>query len=113
MDFALHYVQTRNSEKSALNAGYSKSFARKRSHELLKNPDIKEKIAHFEDIYYREQFKRLALKSIKELENIISDSESRGPQLQAIKYTLEQAGAQPTGNGSGTIEIKVSLPDDL
>ena len=114
IDFAIQYVQTRNIFQSAVSAGYSKSFAKSRSHELLKNPDIKEKIAHLEDSYYKDHFKELALKSVKELEGIIEDSENRATQLQAIKYTLEQAGiTEQPDSKAGTIEIRVTLPDDL
>lgn len=39
--FADEYIKTGNIEQSAINAGYSKNYARARSHELLSNVGIK------------------------------------------------------------------------
>ncbi len=113
-DFILHYVESRNIFKSAIDAGYSKSYAKSKSHELLKNPLIKEQITHLTESYYKEQFQELAIKSIKELAGVIEDSENRGSQLRAIQYVLSQAGvAEHDKQQTGTIEIKVRLPHDL
>jgi len=114
IDFSVHYAESRNSYQSAISAGYSKSFAKSRSHELLKNPDIIEQIETLSDRYYKEQFKELALTSIKELSDIVTDSENRPTQLKAIQYILNEAGiaGQPDSQ-AGTIEVKIRLPDDL
>lgn len=113
-DFIVHYVATRNIYQSAISAGYSKIFAKSRSHELLKNPLISEKITHLEDKYYKDQFKELALSSIKELAGVIADETNRASQLQAIKYIMTQAGVTDVDDSqTGVIEIKVRLPDDL
>ena len=112
--FILHYVESRNIFQSAVNAGYSISFAKSRSHELLKNPLIKEQITHLTEVYYKEQFQELALKSIKELAGVIEDSHNRASQLKAIQYVLSEAGmAGQSESQTGTIEIKVKLPNDL
>ena len=113
-DFILYYVESRNTVQSALDAGYSKSYAKSRSHELLKNPAIAEQITHLTETYYREQFKELATKSIKNLADVIEDEENRSTQLQAIKYVLNEAGlAEQDEKQTGIIEIKVKLPNDL
>lgn len=113
-DFILHFVETRNAFQSAIDAGYSKTFAKSKSHELLKNPAIKETIAHLTESYYKEQFQELATKSIKSLAGIIEDDQNRSSQLQAIKYVLSEAGvAEQDEKQTGVIEIKVRLPHDL
>jgi len=113
-DFILHYVESRNIFQSAIDAGYSPTYAKSRSHELLRNPFIKEQITHLTESYYKQQFEELATKSIKELAGVIEDSENRSTQLQAIKYVLSEAGATEQPNSeAGTIEIKVKLPNDL
>lgn len=113
-DFILHYVESRNIFQSAIDAGYSKSYAKSKSHELLKNPLIKEQITHLTEAYFKEQFQELATKSIKELAGVIGDEENRGSQLRAIQYVLSQAGvAEQDEKQTGTIEIKVRLPHDL
>ncbi|NOR56496.1 MAG: hypothetical protein GQ531_09835 [Sulfurovum sp.] len=113
-DFILHYVESRNTVQSAIAAGYSKSYAKSKGHLLLKNPLIKEQITHLTESYYKEQFKELATKSIKELAGVIGDVENRGSQLRAIQYVLSQAGVvEQDEKQSGVIEIKVRLPHDL
>jgi phage terminase small subunit len=110
-DFIIHYVESRNIFQSALLAGYSQTFAKSRSHELLKNPAIAEKITNLTESYYKEQFQELAIMSIKALAGVIEDTESRSTQLQAIKYVLNEAGlAEQDEKQTGTIEIKVQLP---
>ena len=110
-DFIIHYVESRNIFQSAIDAGYSQTFAKSRSHELLKNPAISEKITNLTESYYKEQFQELATKSIKALAGIIEDTESRSTQLQAIKYVLNEAGlTEQDEKQTGTIEIKVQLP---
>ena len=110
-DFIIHYVESRNIFQSAIDAGYSLTYAKSRSHELLKNPAIAEKITHLTESYYKEQFQELATKSIKALAGVIEDIESRSTQLQAIKYVLNEAGlAEQDEKQTGTIEIKVQLP---
>ena len=73
-DFIIYYVESRNIFQSAIDAGYSPTYAKSRSHELLKNPLIKEQITHLLESYYKEQFQELALKSIKNLSDVIEDS---------------------------------------
>ena len=113
-DFILHYVECRNIFQSALLAGYSPTYAKSRSHELLKNPLIKEKISNLTESYYKEQFQELATKSIKALAGVIEDTENRSSQLQAIKYALSEAGVtEQDDKQTGVISIKVTLPKEL
>ena len=113
-DFILHYVESRNTVQSAVDAGYSISYAKSKGHLLLKNPLIKEQITHLTESYYKEQFQELASKSIKNLSDVIEDSENRGSQLRAIQYVLSQAGvAEQDEKQTSVIEIKVKLPNDL
>lgn len=113
-DFILHFVESRNIFQSAIDAGYSKSYAKSKSHELLKHPLIQEQITHLTESYYKEQFQELATKSIKSLAGIIEDDQNRSSQLQAIKYVLSEAGvAEQDEKQTGVIEIKVRLPHDL
>ena len=112
-DFILQYVETRNIYQSAIQAGYSHTYAKSRSHELLKNPLISEQITNLTESLYKEHFQEIATTAIKKLSEVVQDSENRSTQLQAIKYTLEQAGVTNTEQETGTIEIKVKLPSDL
>ena len=113
-DFIIYYVESRNIFQSAINAGYSKSYAKSRSHELLSNPRIKKQITHFIEAYFKQEFQELATKSIKALAGVIEDTENRSSQLQAIKYVLSEAGvAEQDDKQTGTISIKVTLPKEL
>ena len=112
-DFVLYYVQTRNIFQSAISAGYSQSYSKSKAHELLKNPLVSEQITNLTESHFKEEFQRLAVNGINALSNIIKDEENRATQLQAIKYTLEQAGITNKEQETGTIEIKVKLPNDL
>ncbi|UFH60470.1 terminase small subunit [Sulfurovum mangrovi] len=112
-DFCIAFVETRSVKESALKAGYSESYASTKAYNLLKEPEIMDKIAYLEKSYYQEQFKDLALDSVKNLKDIIGDDTNRATQLNAIKYALSMAGIADESAESGTIEIKVKLPDGL
>ena len=114
IDFTIHFVESRNIFQSAISAGYSKSYAKSKSHLLLKNPLIMEQITHLSDRYYKEQFQELALDSIKSLKGVINDAENRSSQLSAIKYTLDASGVVSDNDSEkGEIQIKIRLPHDL
>ena len=113
-DFILYYVKSRNIFQSAIDAGYSITYAKSRSHELLKSPLISEQITNLTESYYKEQFQELATKSIQALVGVIEDEGNRSTQLQAIKYVLSEAKiTEQTDSQTGIIEIKVKLPNDL
>ena len=113
LDFCIYYIETRSARESAKLAGYSKSYADKQSHLLLRNEDVKEKLAYFEEKFYKDEFKKLAVKSVKKLDDILSSNESEGVQLGAVKLALELAGISDKSDTAQTIEIKVKLPNDL
>ena len=94
--FCKIYITNHDAKKSALEAGYSKSFAEKKSYLLLKDEKIISKIEELESIFYKDKFAQLAYKSMGVLEEIIeSDFLEEKVRLAAIKevfkyYGLEQ-----------------------
>lgn len=110
--FCTHYIELQCATKSARLAGFSESYSLKQSHLLLKIPEIQEKIKHLEDEYFSKEFKKLAYKSIKKLDDIISSEECESVQLSAVKYTLSQANVSDKEDSeTQTIQIKIKLPD--
>ena len=112
--FCEAYIETRNPREASLMAGYSPAFAKTKSYALLKNDKVREKIATLETEYYQNHFKELALKSINTLSEVLDNELSPASQLAAIRFILEQAGvSNKEQQESGTIQIKIKLPDDL
>ena len=113
-EFCIAYVESRNISKSAMVAGYSNSYAKSKSHLLLKNPAILEQVTHLSKSYYKTHFEEIATTAIKELSDVVQDSENRATQFKAIQYVLAKAGVtEQVDSKTGTIEIKVRLPHDL
>ncbi len=112
-DFCIAYIKTRNPREACMSVGYSVAYSKSKSYLLLKNPEIKEKIDHLSETYYKNQFQELALKSIKKLSDVIEDDESRTTQLNGIKYVLGVVGVADKDTDTGVIEIKVKLPHGL
>lgn len=76
--FADYYIESGNAEQSAINAGYSKSYARARSHEMLANVGIK--------AYIEERMKEIESKRImtaKEALELLT-SIARGETLDSV-----------------------------
>ena len=94
-NFCTHYTETRNALESCRRAGYSDSYCKSKSHLLLKNEEILEQVTYLTDEHYREHFSKLALVALKELNNVVSDGESRSSQLRGIMYILNAVGATP------------------
>ena len=113
LNFCIAYVSTHNARESSLVAGYSKQYAQKKSHLLLRNEEVKNKITYLEEKFYRDEFKKLALKSVQKLDDILSSTESESVQLGAVKLALELAGVSERENSTQSVEIKVQLPNDL
>ena len=96
LSFCKSYITNHDAKKSALEAGYSKNFAEKKSYLLLKDEKIINKIEELESIFYKDKFAQLAYKSMGVLEEIIeSDFLEEKVRLAAIKevfkyYGLEQ-----------------------
>ena len=99
-DFILHYVESRNTVQSAVNAGYSKSYAKSKSHLLLKHPLIKEQITHLTEKYFKTKFQELAVDAVSTLKDVMQNELSPSSQLQAIKYILNEAGIIEQGSPS-------------
>ena len=76
-DFCVAYVACRNVREASIKAGYSESFSTSKAYNLLKEPEIMDKITDLEKSYYQEQFKDLALDSVKNLKDIITDDTNR------------------------------------
>lgn len=93
--FCEKYLISRNSKQAALDAGYSESYANKKSYELLKDDRVKNKITALEELYFDSSFKRLAVASIGALESLIGDDviEDR-VKLQAVKEIFKLSGIE-------------------
>lgn len=90
--FCLNYIETRNVSESARIAGYSATYSRARSHELLQHPEIKAELEKLEREYYQDHFKRLAIKSIKALEDVLENGENESARVSAAKEIFIRAG---------------------
>ncbi len=113
-DFCIAYVVCRNPKEACITAGYTEAYSRTKSYNLLKKPELKELISTLTDDHYKNHFQEIATKAIKELSEVVQDSENRSTQLQAIKYVLGEAGVtEQDEKQTGVIEIKVKLPNDL
>ena len=107
-DFCKYYIYSRNVRASALKAGYAKSYSESKAYHL---PDkYKEFISKLETEYFAQEFKVLAIDSVKALREIINNSENDSARLSASKYVLELTGAvEPQHN---EIKIEIRLPDE-
>lgn len=115
-DFILHFVESRNIFQSAIDAGYSLTYAKSRSHELLKNPLISEQITNLSKSYFENQFQELSIAGVKKLSTILNDDEDRATQLRAVKMIFQLAGVidrhgEPEKVESETI-FKLLIPSD-
>ena len=112
--FCEEYVISRNPQEASLIAGYSLSFSKSKSYQLLKNPEIIEKITDLSEKYFKTKFQELALDAVSTLKDVLENELSPASQLQAVKYVLSEAGvAEQDEKQTGVIEIKVRLPHDL
>ncbi|MGG0644294.1 terminase small subunit [Sporosarcina gallistercoris] len=77
-DFADYYIELANTEKAALKAGYSESYARSRAYELLEHPGVKE--------YIQEQMERISSEKIVQANEILIHLSSvmRGEALAPV-----------------------------
>ena len=116
-NFILYYVESRNTVQSAVDAGYSKSYAKSRSHELLQNPLIKEQITHLSKTFYENQFQELSIAGVKKLSAILSDDEDRPTQLRAIKMIFQLARISDRHGEPEKVEtetvFKLTFPKDM
>ena len=112
-DFCMAYVVSRNPREASIIAGYSETYSRTKSYTLLKTPAIKDKITTLSEKYYKNKFEEIGLTAIKNLSDVIEDSENRATQLNAIKYVLDTIDVTDKDSDASVIQIKVKLPHDL
>jgi len=93
--FVEAYLVSRDAKNSAITAGYSETFAKKKAYLLLKDEKIIECMNRMENDFFRTEFSRLAYKSVKVLEEIMMDYvlEER-VRLQAVKEVLNFYGLE-------------------
>ncbi len=63
--------------------------------------------------HYKNMFEQVGLSAIKNLSDVVEDSENRASQLSAIKYVLNVIGVTDKDTENGEIQIKIRLPRDL
>lgn len=111
--FCVEYVRCRNASKAALEAGFSKSYAKARAHELLRIPEIEAEVEKLEGEYYRQTFKELALKGLHAIGEIIESNQNPTARLRASELALRQAGFIDPAKVDQDLAIIVKLPEDL
>ena len=92
--FCIAYVATRDIQQSALEAGYSEQYAKKKAYALLKHPEVSARITELEQAFFNERFAKLAMRSMAVFEEVLDGYEDRA-RLAAIKeifkfYALEK-----------------------
>jgi len=108
--FCEKYIITHNAKQASLDAGYSESYANKKSYELLKDDRIKNKIAEFEERFFSSNFKRLAVASISALESLIGDEVmDEKVKLQAVKEIFRLSGIENRLNQADTTENSLQI----
>ncbi len=112
-EFAVHYAVTKNATEACRLAGYSEKYAISKSHLLLKNAEVMEIVTNLSIEYYKNMFEQVGLTAIKNLSDVVTDSENRATQLSAIKYVLNVIGVTDKDTENGEIQIKIRLPRDL
>ncbi|QSZ41358.1 hypothetical protein GJV85_04300 [Sulfurimonas aquatica] len=113
--FCEEFMLTRNLTKSALGAGYSNTFALKKSYQLMNDQKILKRIEELEKEYFTNHFKTLGIKAVEELMVIINSGTS-SEKLRAIEIALKLNGfTQGISIEANTndISIKVKLPDGI
>jgi len=107
-EFCKYYIYSRDVKKSALKANYSQSFSQSKAYLLPEK--FKDFISELETEYFAQEFKALAIDSVKALREIINNSENDSARLSASKYVLELTGAvEPQHND---LKIEIRLPDE-
>ena len=92
--FCIAYIATRDIQQSALEAGYSEQYAKKKAYALLNHKEVSNRINELEQAFFNERFAKLAMRSMAVFEEILDGYEDRA-RLAAIKeifkfYALEK-----------------------
>ena len=72
MDFCKSYIITRDAKASAMEAGYSESYANKKAFALLKDEKIYKKIEELEAEHFKNRFAKLAMRSLDALDEMLN-----------------------------------------
>ena len=95
LSFCKSYITNHDAKKSALEAGYSKNFAEKKSYQLLKEEKIIKKIQELESTFYTDTFAQLAYESMGILKEILVDELAEEKvKLAAIKEIFKYSGLE-------------------
>jgi hypothetical protein len=92
--FCIAYLTSRDVKASALEAGYSESYATKKAYQLLHNEEIKAFIEEAEKEYFSGHFAKLAFKAMGTLEEILDDPYDSRSRLAAIKEIFTYFGLE-------------------
>ena len=92
--FCIAYVASRDIQQSALEAGYSEQYAKKKAYALLKHSEVSSRIDELEKAFFNDRFAKLAMRSMAVFEEVLDGYEDRA-RLAAIKeifkfYSLEK-----------------------
>jgi phage terminase small subunit len=92
--FCIAYVATRDIQQSALEAGYSEQYAKKKAYALLNHSAVSSRIYELEQAFFNDRFAKLAMRSMAVFEEVLDGYEDRA-RLAAIKeifkfYSLEK-----------------------
>jgi len=87
-------VATRDIQQSALEAGYSEQYAKKKAYALLTHSEVSKRISELEQAFFNDRFAKLAMRSMAVFEEVLDGYEDRA-KLAAIKeifkfYSLEK-----------------------
>ena len=92
--FCEAYVVSRNAMQSAIEAGYTDTYAKSKSYLLMKDPKIIEYINELEEKFYNENLSRLAYESVGVLEEILREGYDDRVRLAAVKEILKLSGIE-------------------
>jgi len=92
--FCEAYVVSRNAMQSAIEAGYTDTYAKSKSYLLIKDPKIIEYINELEEKFYNENLSRLAYESVGVLEEILREGYDDRVRLAAVKEILKLSGIE-------------------
>jgi len=92
--FCIAYVASRDIQQSALEAGYSEQYAKKKAYALLNHSEVSSRISELEQAFFNDRFAKLAMRSMAVFEEVLDGYEDRA-RLAAIKeifkfYSLEK-----------------------
>lgn len=111
--FCIEFVRCRNALKAAQDAGYSESYAKSRSYELLRIPEIVTEIERLEVSFYKQTFRELAFRGLNAIGEIIESGDNPTARLRAAELALRQAGFIDPSKLDQEVVIVVRLPEGL